>query len=46
MGAGSVEMGVNGRAIREKIKKPSDLFVRLDCVALQEGQHLYSNVRT
>lgn len=46
VGGGSVEVGVNGRAVKEKIKKPSDLFVGDDCAAQQEGQYLDSSVIT
>lgn len=46
VGGGSVEVSVNGRAIREKIKKPSDLFVGDNCAAQQEGQYLDSSIIT
>lgn len=42
VGGGSVVVGVNGRAVKKKIKKPSDLFVGDDCAAQQEGQYLDS----
>lgn len=36
----SVEVGIKGRAVGEKIKKPSDSFVGEDCVAQQERWYL------
>lgn len=46
VGGGSVRVGVKGRAVRKKIKKPSDLFVGDDCAAQQERLYLHSNVIT
>lgn len=46
VGGGSVKVGIKGRAVRKKIKKPSDLFVGDDCAAQQEGRYLDSSVIT
>ena len=45
VGGGSVKVGIKGRAVREKIKKPSDLFVGDVRAAQQDGQYLASRVR-
>lgn len=37
MGGGSVKVGVKGRIVRRKIKKPSDLFVGDDFAGQWEG---------
>lgn len=37
VGGGPVKVGVKGRIVGRKIKKPSDLFVGDDCAALQGG---------
>lgn len=41
-GGGSVKVGIKGRAVRKKIKKPSDLFVGDVCAAQQDGLYLHS----
>lgn len=43
VGGGSVEVGIKGRAVWRKIKKPSNLFVGDNCAAQQEGRYLYSS---
>lgn len=46
VGGGTVKVGIKGRAVRKKIKKPSDLFVRDDCAAQWLGWYLDSGIFT
>lgn len=46
LGGGSVKVGIKGRAVGKKIKKPSNSFVGADCAAQQEGWYLDSSITT